>query len=68
MNEIYNGFVIPATALNGLAKDINFIGISSYITTFLYENYAECYTYDQYVKILDTIVSETIKIRSEEYS
>ncbi len=63
MNEIYNGFVIPATSLNGLAKDINFIGISSYITTFLYENYAECYSYDQYVKILDTIVSETIKIR-----
>lgn len=63
MNEIYNGFIIPATALNNLPKDIRFIGISDYVKTFLYENYAECYTYEQYSKILDTIVSETIKIR-----
>ena len=63
MNEIYNGFVIPATSLNNLPKDIRFIGISDYIKTFLYENYAECYTFDQYSRILDTIVSETIKIR-----
>jgi hypothetical protein len=63
MNEIYNGFVIPANSLNNLPKDIRFIGIADYIKTFLYENYAECYTSDQYSKILDTIVSETIKIR-----
>lgn len=63
MNEIFNGFVIPATALNNLEKDIKFIGISDYIKTFLYENYAKCYTYEQYSRILETIVSETIKIR-----
>ena len=63
MNEIYNGFVIPANSVNNLPKDIRFIGIADYIKTFLYENYAECYTSDQYSKILDTIVSETIKIR-----
>ena len=63
MNEIYNGFVIPANSTNNLPKDIRFIGIADYIKTFLYENYAECYTSDQYSKILDTIVSETIKIR-----
>ena len=61
--EIYNGFVIPANSVNNLPKDIRFIGIADYIKTFLYENYAECYTSDQYSKILDTIVSETIKIR-----
>ena len=63
MNEIYNGFIIPANANNNIPKDIRFIGIADYIKTFLYENYAECYTYDQYSRILDTIVSETIKIR-----
>ena len=63
MNEIYNGFIIPSNATNSISKDIKFIGIADYIKTFLYENYAECYSYDQYSRILDTIVSETIKIR-----
>jgi hypothetical protein len=63
LNEIYNGYQIVASPINGLTKDQNFIGISSYIMLMLYENYNKCFTYDEYSKILEHIVSETIKLR-----
>jgi len=62
-NEIYNGFVLKATVQNGLPKDQNFIGISDNIMVMLYENYAKCYTYQEYSKILESIVSDVITIK-----
>lgn len=62
-NEIYNGFVLKATTQNGLPKDQNFIGISDNIMVMLYENYSNCYTYQEYSKILESIVSDVISIK-----
>ena len=63
MNEIYNGFQLIATSSNGIQTTESFIGISQYISLMLYENYNGCFSYDQYSKIFEKIVSDTINLR-----
>lgn len=63
MDEIYNGVQLISTESNGVPKTQSFIGISKYIMLMLYENYKNSFSYDQYSKILETIVSETINLR-----
>ena len=63
LNEIYNGFVLKATVQNGLPKDQNFIGISDNIMVMLYENYNNCYTFQEYSTILESIVVDVIKLK-----
>lgn len=63
LNEIYNGYQLIASDVNGVPKNQNFIGIAQYVMLMLYENYNNCFTYEQYSKIIETIVNETIAIR-----
>jgi hypothetical protein len=63
LNEIYNGYQLIATNANGVQQNQNFIGIVQYVMLMLYENYNNCFTYDQYSKILENIVNETISLK-----
>jgi len=63
LNEIYNGYQLIASDVNGVQKNQNFIGISQYVMLMLYENYNNCFTHEQYSKILEAIVNETIALR-----
>ena len=62
-NGIFNGHQLVASSKNGVSKNQTFIGISSHIMLMLYENYSNCFSYEDYSKILTTIVSETINLR-----
>jgi hypothetical protein len=62
-NGIFNGYQLVASSENGVSKNQTFIGISSHIMLMLYENYNNCFSYEEYSKILESIVSETINLR-----